>query len=167
MTARTVLVSERGFSFIELAVVMVAASVILAILLVGVRQVSDSFNLQRAANLVVSQLRYAQARAMAEGVDYTVEFYTASGGIRIWKSGVSTALRSVLSPEWPDSVEILSDAGNFPNCASAIDASHDCAVFKPLGYAEAAGDVVLHATGSGSELTVVLEAASGRVRVER
>lgn len=168
MTARTVLASERGFSFIELAIVMVAASFVMAIVVVGVRQASDSFNLQRAANLVVSELRYAQAKAMAEGVDYTVEFYTGGSGVRVWKSGVSSAVRTALPPEWPSAIEIVSAEGsNFPDCPSSINTAHDCAVFKPLGYAVAGGEVIVHATGSGNELTVVVESASGRVKVER
>jgi len=163
--------SEAGFSLIELVVVVGVSAIVMAILTLGIRQVGESNNLQRAANIVVNEMRRAQAAAMAEGVDYAVEFYTGSAGIRVWKdvSGVWTATgRQVLPPEWPSTIEIVVGANDFPACASVIDATHACAVFKPLGYAVAAGKVVVRAKGSGVELRVAVNsAASGRVKVER
>ncbi|MGH2348621.1 MAG: pilus assembly FimT family protein, partial [bacterium] len=162
--------SERGHSLIELVVVVGVSAIVMAVLTLGVRQVGESFNLQRATNIAVNELRRAQAAAMAEGVDYAVEFHTGSAGIGVWKdvSGVWTASREVLPPEWPDSIEIVSGAVDFPDCDAAIDAAHDCAVFQRLGDAAATGEVILQARGSGVTLRVVLEsAASGRVKVER
>lgn len=167
MADRFLRASDGGFSLIELVVVVAVAAIVMAVLTLGIRQASDSFTLQRAANLAVGELRWAQAKAMAEGVDYTVEFYTASGGIRVWKAGVSSPVRTVLSPEWPSTIEMPSGVDNFPDCAPSIDSSHDCAVYKPLGYAVAGGEVILQASGSGSQLKVVVESASGRVKVER
>ncbi|HEV8353907.1 MAG TPA: prepilin-type N-terminal cleavage/methylation domain-containing protein [bacterium] len=162
--------SEAGFSLIELVVVVGVSAIVMAILTLGIRQVGESYNLQRAANIVVNELRRAQAAAMAEGVDYAVEFYTGSAGVAVWKDvgGVWTASREVLPPEWPDSIEIASGEDDFPDCDAAIDASHSCAVFQKLGDAAATGEVIVQARGSGVTLRVVVEsAASGRVKVER
>lgn len=170
MSKRTERPSEAGFSLIELVVVVGVSAIVMAILTLGIRQVGESYNLQRAANIVVNELRRAQAAAMAEGVDYAVEFYTGSAGVAVWKDvgGVWTASREVLPPEWPDSIEIASGEDDFPDCDAAIDASHSCAVFQKLGDAAATGEVIVQARGSGVTLRVVVEsAASGRVKVER
>lgn len=162
--------SERGFSLLELVVVVGVAAIVMAVLTLGIRQASDSFTLRRAATLVVNEVRRAQATAMAEDVDYTVEFYTAGGegGLRVWKAGAASAARTVLPPEWPSSVHMVADTVNpFSACAASIDPNHQCVTFAPLGYPDDDGKVRLQVAGSGSELTVTVEPASGRVKVER
>ncbi len=172
MGGRPIHLSEGGFSLIELVVVVGIAAIVMAVLTLGIRQASESFTLRRAANLAVNELRRAQATAMAQDVNYTVEFYIASGsgdpgGVRVWKAGVGSAVRSVVTPDWPSMVGMPSDGSTFAACPVAIDPNHDCVVFTPLGYPVADGAVTLRTSASGTELTIVVEPATGRVKVVR
>lgn len=161
---------EAGFSLLELVVVVGTVAVIMAVLVLGIRQASGSVELRRAASTATSELRKAQAAAMAEGVDYTVEFYvttgSAPGGLKVWRQGSTSPSRTVLPPEWPGSVQMQAAATNFPACNAPADPAHLCAVYKPLGYPVQGGTVRL-GTSAGVTVDVVVEPATGRVSVQR
>lgn len=169
---------EAGFSLLELMIVVAVAAAVLLVFVQGVRQGSASFQVRKAANMTVAEMRTAQAASMANGVDLAVEFYTSTGsgtpgGIRTWArnptTGVWSQVRSALPPEFPNSVQMPEGVTNFPNCPAAIHLTHDCAIFKPLGYAEDDGRMRLRAIGSSSiQLDVVMDQpATGRVAVVR
>src|SRR5207302_10347534 len=71
---------QAGFTLIELVVVVGLIGVVLAILVMGVRRASDAFSLRKAATTVISEVRRAQASAVAGGVGYMVEFALANPG---------------------------------------------------------------------------------------
>ena len=71
---------QAGFTLIELVVVVGLIGVVLAILVMGVRRASDAFSLRKAATTVISEVRRAQSSAVADGVDYMVEFALANPG---------------------------------------------------------------------------------------
>lgn len=167
---------QAGFSLIELVVVVSVAAVVMAVLTPGIRQTRESFDLRRAATLVASEMRRAQALATAEGADYTVEFDVVSGsetsnGLKTWKQGVSSPVRTVMPPEWPRDIQIVDGPSDFPVCTTPADTSNDCAVWKPLGYPLTTGGgssrVRLKTKGSASQLEVVVQPATGKVSVER
>src|SRR5207244_13523447 len=58
---------QAGFTLIELVVVVGLIGVVLAILVMGVRRASDAFSLRKAATTVISEVRRAQASAVAGG----------------------------------------------------------------------------------------------------
>jgi len=163
---------HAGFTLIELVVVIGAVALVMAILTLGIRRASDAFSLQRAATLVMSELRRAQARAVAEGVDYTVEFDVVTGsgtstGLKIWKAGTATPVRTVQS-EWPSNVQILDGPTNFPACTAPADPADDCATFKPMGYAAESGRMRLKVKSAAAEqIEIKVESATGRVSVTR
>src|SRR2546428_11206027 len=75
-----------GFALIELGVVVGLIAIVMAILVLGVRAASDAFSLRRAATIVISETRRASSSAVAEGVDYTVEFKLCSScGITVYR----------------------------------------------------------------------------------
>lgn len=169
---------EAGFTLLELVIVVSVAAAVLLIFVQGVQQASASFQVRRATNVTIAELRTAQAAATAAGEDMAVEFYTSTGsstpgGIVVWKknplTGVWSQVRSVLPPEFPGNVQMPDGPTNFPDCPAAINAAHDCAIFKPLGYADNGGRIRLRAIGSSSsQLEVVMDsAATGRVAVVR
>jgi type II secretory pathway pseudopilin PulG len=169
---------EAGFSLLELVIVVAMAAAVLLVFVQGVRQGSASFQVRKAANIAIAEMRTAQAVSMANGVDMAVEFYTSTGsgtpgGVRTWARQPGTGLwfqaRSALPPEFPNNVQMPEGVTNFPNCPAAIHLTHDCAIFKPLGYAEDDGRIRLRAIGaSGIQLDLVMDQpATGRVVVVR
>jgi len=84
---------EAGFTLLELLIVVGTVAVLMSVLGLGVRRAMESFDLRRAASTVVAEIRNAQAGALADHVDYVVEFgTTASGGppgtITLFRPGV-------------------------------------------------------------------------------
>lgn len=175
---------EAGFTLLELLIVVAMAAAVLLIFVQGVRQASASFLVRKAANITIAEIRTAQALAMSNGMDFAVEFYTSTGsstpgGLAMWARDPATLVwsrwpdssrpRTVLPPEFPESVQMPDGPTNFKDCPNAINATHDCAIFKPLGYAEDDGDIRLRAIGASSiQLDVIMdEPATGRVVVVR
>ncbi len=164
---------QAGFTLLELIVVIGTIAVVLGVLALGVQKARDAFSLQRAATLVMSELRRAQARSVAENVDYMVEFDVVTGsgtstGLKIWKVGTPTTLVRTVQSEWPSNVQIMDGPTNFPACTAPADTANDCATFKPLGYATASGRMRLKVKSSGVEqVEVKVESATGRVSVSR
>lgn len=167
---------SAGFSLIELVVVVSITTIVLVMLIPGVQRSREAFNLRRAAVLLASEMRRAQALATAEGVDYTVEFDVVTGtnisdGLTIWKQGAASPVRTVHSPEWPRDVQIVDGPSDFPLCSAPADTSNDCAVWKPLGYPVVGpgptSRVRLKSRGSARMLDVVVQPATGKVSVVR
>ncbi len=161
---------SAGFTTIELLVVVGISAAVMAIIVLGVRVGTNVFQLRRAASITLSEVRRAQALAMAEGVDYTVEFSTSTsgtaGGIRVWKTGVGTPVRTVLVPEWPQNIQMQDVPTTFPACTAPADTTRKCVVYKSLGYPLSGGKVRV-ATSDARMLDVVVEPATGRVSVQR
>src|SRR2546427_2921595 len=129
---------HAGFTLIELVVVVGLISIVMAILVLGVRAASDAFSLRRAATIVISETRRASSSAVAEGVDYTVEFKLSSPyGITVYRQ--TAVQRTFAGREWPLSVTIPTAGTTAPNCTTAGSAANACVTFKPLRYAVAGG----------------------------
>lgn len=163
--------TQAGFSLIELIVVVAVSGIVMAMLTVGIRTASEGFAIRRATSITVAELRRAQAAAMATGADVTLELYSSSGsgtagGVKMWAGG--SEARRVLTPEWPEQVQIQDGPSNFPACTAPADTAHQCAVFRPLGDPVASGRVRLrYIGGTGVSLEVAVDPATGRVSVQR
>lgn len=168
---------EAGFSLIELVIVVAMAAAVLLVFVQGVGQASASFQVRKAANITIAEMRTAQAVSMANGVDMAIEFYTSTGsgtpgGIAVWvrspTTGIWSFVRSALPPEFPNNVQMPEGVTNFPNCPVAIHATHDCVTFKPLGYSETDGRIRVRSIANSSiKLDIVIDQpATGRVVVE-
>jgi hypothetical protein len=164
-----------------------------AVLSVGVRRASDSFALRRAGVTVVSEVRRAQASAVAERADYTVEFVLGTpGGLTVSRAKLTAETcptgmvaasatlceRRLAAPQqWPASVAILADASPpagmaslnaAPGCTAA-GAGNKCVIFQFLGSPasvgpQATGTVLLQST-SGMRLRIGIAAGTGKVSV--
>jgi len=64
--------AERGFSLIELAIVLVVMGILFAFSIPGFQNLSASYQLHGAAESVAAQLRLARERAIATGVEQPV-----------------------------------------------------------------------------------------------
>ena len=154
---------HAGFTLIELLVVVGLIGTVLAILTLGIRAASDAFSLRRAATIVMSETRRAASSAVAEGVDYTVEFTLSSPyGITVYRQ--TAVQRTFAGQNWPLSVTIPSAGTTAPNCTTPGNAANKCVTFKPLGYAVAGGTVQL-LSRNGVTANIAITAATGRVSV--
>jgi type II secretory pathway pseudopilin PulG len=154
-------------------VVVGTVAIVLAVLAPGIRRARDAYAVRQAGTIVMTELRRAQARAIARNVDVIVEFDIVTGsqvstGIRIYEAGNGTPVRTVLSPEWPANTQILVISPPFPDCVAPTgDPTNQCATYKPLGYAVQEGRIKIKAKDSSSSIDVVVESATGRVRLQQ
>jgi prepilin-type N-terminal cleavage/methylation domain-containing protein len=175
--------ANSGFTLVELLIVIGIAAILLSILALGIRQVSASFELRRAGTVAVSEVRRAQARALAERVDYTVEFVIAHPGVlHVYRD--ATLQRTVQAPEgWPASAALVDDGGSppgfpdaetdwLPNCDAAGPGvpANRCITFRFMGApagvgAQPKGAVLIR--GPSSHLWIAIAAGTGKVSVER
>lgn len=163
---------QLGFTVIEFMVVVAATALLLAIIIPSALEAVESNALRQAAVVVANELRRAQAEAMAQGMDYTVEFhesaFTEGGGwMRVWKQGVSTPVREIRPPKFPMGIQTFDADADFNNCLPPADPGNRCVIFKPLGYPVQGGKVELRSIRSGAEYKVVVAPATGRISVQR
>lgn len=176
--------AERGYSLVELLIVIGVAAVLLSILTVGFRQASDAFALRRAGGITVSEVRRAQALAVSQRRDAVVEFALGSPpGLTVYRftdGGTWEQVRLIRPPsagggmdgEWPASVNLVAAATSpFSACGGSLPGAgaNQCVKFNLFGepaLPAASGQIVLR-NSSGSELRVVVAPATGRVSVER
>lgn len=186
---------QSGVTLVELMIVVGLAAILMSILVLGVRKISDSFALRRAATTLISEVRRAQAAALAERADYMVEFALGAPGqllvsrtklaVERCPQGmieVSATLcrRIAATPEqWPSSVALVEDDTPPPGMASlnaapsctAPGVGDKCVVFRFLGApvsvgTEAIGTVLLQSR-SGVIRRVGIAAGTGNVSVVR
>src|SRR2546428_12720447 len=127
---------RAGFTLIELIVVVGLISIVMAILVLGVRAASDAFSLRRAATIVISETRRASSSAVAEGVDYTVEFKLSSPyGITVYRQ--TAVQRTFAGRGWPLAVTLARGGAAGPNFNNTCDASEAGSHLIPTGLAVA------------------------------
>lgn len=163
---------QMGFTTTDTLVVIGATALLLSLIVPSTLQAVEGNTLRQAAVLVANELRHAQAAAMAESADYTVEFYDSAftegtGWMRVWKQGVATPTREIRPPRFPLSVQTLDSDGSFNSCGSPADPANICVIFKPLGFPTQGGNIRLRSTRTYAEYKVVVAPATGRVSIAR
>ena len=174
---------NSGFTLVEVLIVIGVAAIMLSILVLGIGQVSASFALRRAGTVALSEVRRAQARALAERADYTVEFVIGDPGtLRVYRE--TTLDRTAQAPEeWPAATALVNEGGNppgfpdgttgwLPNCDASGPGSraNKCVTFQFMGAPESVGSEPKGAVlvrGSSGYLWVTIAAGTGKVSVER
>jgi prepilin-type N-terminal cleavage/methylation domain-containing protein len=83
--------AERGFSLIELAIVLVVLGILFAFSIPNFQSLSSSFQLRGAAENVAGQLRLARERAIATGVEQPIHIPSSSVYHLHYASGIGLA----------------------------------------------------------------------------
>lgn len=180
---------ESGFTAIELLIVIAIVGVLAVVLTLGVRWIRDSFALRSAASVTLSEVRKAQAAAVAGLVEYTVEFVIGTpGALNIYgntpasepcSAGLTRlsgdyCVRRILSPEnWPPSVSLAVGGTPLPLCPSGSgpwNPLNRCVRFRTLGApvdvgGGVEGDILLQ-NPAGTTWRLVISAGTGQARVE-
>lgn len=182
---------ESGFTVVELLIVIAIVSVLALILTLGVRRARESFALRSAASVTLSEVRKAQAAAIAELVEYSVEFVIGTPGalniygntpaaepcpVGLTRVGGDYCVRRIQGPgNWPPSVALAVGGTPLPLCPSGAgvpwNTANPCVQFRTLGApfdvgGGTEGEVLLQ-NSAGTTWRLVVTAGTGRARVER
>jgi len=76
---------NKGYTLIELMIVVVIISLLLGLSLNGLYNLIQWSKLNRAATILSSELKNAQSRAFYEGVYYKIDFWVSLDRYRIYK----------------------------------------------------------------------------------
>jgi len=137
----------KGFTLIELMVVVVIISLLLGLSLNGLYNLMQWSKLNRAAAILSSELKNTQSRAFYEGVWYKIDFWESLDRYRIYKQTVLI-----------DDI-ILEDIDLFNS-----NFTDDKVYFYPSGVPSMGGTVTLK-NKRGKILYVIMTPVTARVRI--
>ena len=138
---------NKGFTLIELMVVLVLIALLLGLSLNGLYNLIQWSKLNRAAAILSSELKNTQSRAFYEGVYYKLQFWPSLDRYRIYKQS-----------ELIDDI-ILEDIDLF-----ATNFTSNNLYFYPSGVPGMGGTVTLK-NKRGKILYVIMTPVTARVRV--
>jgi len=143
----------RGFTLMEVLVVLGITSILAGVALWGVRAWRPDLELQSAARQIVLDLRLARAQAMADHVSRRLAFDPSADTYRRQTRSAGSWADAGSPIALPPGVDVA-------DCSAAGQAI----AFSSRGTASTFGNVALRAA-SGRELLVVVDIV-GRVRVQ-
>lgn len=150
--------TEAGFSLIELLVVVVIMTGILAASIPALRQHTESINLKNASEAIAGTLKLARQRSVATNNDVVVVFDTDNGTFYIFEDADGDGSY--------DAEETRSGSYSVPRRVTigSVSFANDKVTFNPLGSASETGSVILVNSRHRAK-RVDLTAATGLVYV--
>lgn len=142
---------EKGFTVIEIIIVIFIAGIIALLSLPAYRTYQPSAELSGTAQELIIDLRYAQQLAITEQINHGVRFNSSTEAYQIIKYGASEEV--LKEKELPPRV-MIEKVSNLNN---------DEAVFNPYGAAAEAGTITLINTNNATRTISVK--ASGFVKI--
>ena len=144
----------RGFSLLELVIVMALTAVLTGTVVVGYGPMLAAWRLNAAARQVVIDLKVARARAIGEGVSHRVHFSVPGNTYLQERQEPSGQYASTGSPTTlPPRIE-----------TAKCTAAGSNITFAPQGHTRTFGTITLQNAG-GDQRQVVISIA-GRMRVQ-
>ncbi|MHC4269230.1 MAG: prepilin-type N-terminal cleavage/methylation domain-containing protein [Planctomycetota bacterium] len=102
--------NEKGFTIVELIIVIVIAGIMAAIAIPRMNEVSE-VDIYTAARQVKSEIRYAQELAMSKYTTVTITFNGGAGTYAITGNGINPSNGDTISGNLPDNSYATFDAG--------------------------------------------------------
>jgi general secretion pathway protein H len=154
--------NNRGFTLVELAMVMLVLGIVAAITMPRVGGMLDRQNLRSTINVVRGTVRYLQARAALTKRTYRLTFdldkQTMSACYLTEESCQEERSRVLRAYEFPHTVEVLDITSAAGEKTQEGEASTH---FYPSGDAESS---CIHLSGSGTERMLKIESITGRLK---
>ena len=150
----------RGFTLLEMVVVLAILSIITAVTVPSLYTVYHNQRLATAAVKMAADIRYLQQRAMTEEDEFRIQFYPEIGGpldnqYRLRGKRMLSVIKKV---QLPIGVELWNMGTTFGNDQQlSIDAK---------GLPNNSGRVILQSKYTGKIKVIVIFNITGRVRVE-
>ena len=141
----------KGFSLIELLIVIFVSGIILSIGIPAFRMYQPTLELSGTARGIMADLRYAEQLAVASQVDHGIRFSSTTN--EYWVIKFSDPEETVKSKELPNGV-VFSSISGFTN---------DEVKYNPYGAAVEEGTIIL--IGENSETKTILVKPSGFVKI--
>ena len=156
---------EGGFTLIELLVVMSIAGTLALISTFSFSNWRDTSQHQGSADELVSQLRNASQRSIAEGRTYCVDVATGGRSYTLWRTACDATGAQVAGPVTVQGPTVTLAAiltPPVPVPAPLCPATSKCLYFYPRGTAVRAS-VTVASTVRSKTYTVVIEGLTARV----
>jgi prepilin-type N-terminal cleavage/methylation domain-containing protein len=150
-------VDPRGFTALELLVVLAVFGILLSTSYGGIQGLVQSHRLTGATNQVVTHMRLARERAVSEGNDFVVTFRANMNDYQVWDDEGSDAVFG------PDDVRrtFPMPPGTLVQNATFFGANR--VTFRPDGTTDASGSVQVNNGENFRQVNVL--ASTGKVTV--
>ncbi len=87
---------SRGFTFIELVIVILLIGILAAVFAPRLFRQADSFKVDAAAEQIANHIRLAQSRAIAQHEDHTVDFIPSENRYSVYNEETGTVVENPL-----------------------------------------------------------------------
>lgn len=148
---------ERGFTAIELILVIVILGILAAIAYPRFQDL-PGIRVSAAAQEIAGVIRYAQSQAISTAYNYKVYFYASTNSYSVYQVNRSSGAETIISNPLK--------AGNYPVALNTdypgVTIGADYTVeFDYLGAPDGGGSVTI--SGGGTSMTISVLANTGRV----
>ena len=150
--------SQRGFTTVELMIVMAMMGLVLAASWGNFRSVLAHRRLSSAASSLATQMRLARERAVAEGNDYIVTFMTGTNSYEIWDDEGSDGSTGA------DDRKFVHDMPSRTTVQNPVFFGSNRVIFHADGTCNASGAVEI--TNGELIRTIAILASTGKVSIQ-
>jgi prepilin-type N-terminal cleavage/methylation domain-containing protein len=157
------LAGSRGFTFIEMAIVVVIIGIMAAIAVPMFSRTIPRIKTRAEARNILNSIRTARSRAIAENVQYGVYFNASAKSYRLFKDKVDPSHMTYDPGDSTIGAPIILDGDVV---YTGINFTNNCVIMKPTGAASESGSVAVDDTDGDSPFRIEVLAATGKTKLQ-